>query len=110
MGRRHVILENTSPWCLRFALGELHGFQQLIQLVRGAIESLTSAPPGTAVIVCVDDAHLLDDLSAFVMHQIVQRGAAKVMLTVRDGEPIPAGGPGPMERGGGSTVSIFRPL
>ena len=24
------------------------------------------------------------------MHQIVQRGAAKVMLTVRDGEPIPA--------------------
>ena len=65
-------------------------FSDSLQLVRGAIESLTSAPPGTAVIVCVDDAHLLDDLSAFVVHQIVQRGAAKVMLTVRDGEPIPA--------------------
>ena len=24
------------------------------------------------------------------MHQIVQRGAAKVILTVRDGEPVPA--------------------
>jgi DNA-binding CsgD family transcriptional regulator len=42
------------------------------------------------VVVCVDDAHFLDDLSAFVVHQIVQRGAAKVMLTVLDGEPIPA--------------------
>ena len=33
---------------------------------------------------------LLDDLSTFVLHQIVQRRAAKVVLTVRDGEPIPA--------------------
>ena len=38
----------------------------------------------------VDDVHLLDDLSTFVVHQIVQRGAAKVILTVRDGVPIPA--------------------
>jgi DNA-binding CsgD family transcriptional regulator len=36
----------------------------------------------------VDDAHLLDDLSMFVLHQIVQRRAAKVLLTIRDGEPI----------------------
>ena len=40
--------------------------------------------------VCVDDVHLLDDLSIFVVHQIMQRGAAKLLLTVRDGEPIPA--------------------
>ena len=39
----------------------------------------------------VDDVHLLDDLSAFVLHQIVQRGAAKTVLTVRDSEPISAG-------------------
>src|SRR5271167_178297 len=38
----------------------------------------------------VDDVHLLDDLSIFVVHQIVQRGAAKVILTIRDGEPIAA--------------------
>ena len=54
------------------------------------IESLTSAPSGATVVVGVDDVHLLDDLSTFVVHQIVQRGAAKVMLTVLDGEPIPA--------------------
>jgi DNA-binding CsgD family transcriptional regulator len=64
---------------------------QLVQLVRAVIESLTSAPSGATVIVAVDDVHLLDDLSAFVLHQIVQRGAAKVVVTVRDGEPVPAG-------------------
>ena len=45
--------------------------------------------PGARVVVGVDDAHLLDELSTFVVHQIVQRGAAKVILTVRDDEPIP---------------------
>ena len=64
---------------------------QPLQLVRGVIESLTSASPGARVVVGVDDVHLLDDLSTFVVHQIVQRGAAKVVLTVRDGEPISAG-------------------
>src|SRR5262249_3099280 len=52
-------------------------------------ESLTSAAPGHGVVVGVDDAHLLDDLSTFVVHQIIQRGAAKVVLTIRSGEPIP---------------------
>lgn len=62
-----------------------------LQLVRSVIDALTSAPAGSSVIVAVDDVHLLDDLSAFVVHQIVQRRAAKVVLTVRDGEPVPGG-------------------
>jgi DNA-binding CsgD family transcriptional regulator len=62
-----------------------------LQLVRGIIEALTSGPPGVTVAVGVDDVHLLDDLSTFVLHQIVQRRAAKVVLTIRDGEPVPAG-------------------
>ena len=66
------------------------GVTDTVQLVRGVIESLTVAPAGTTVVVVVDDAHLLDDLSTFVVQQIVQRGAAKVVLTVRGGEPIPA--------------------
>ena len=41
------------------------------------------------MVLAVDDVHLLDDLSTFVVHQIVQRRLAKVILTVRDGEPIP---------------------
>jgi hypothetical protein len=59
--------------------------------VRGVIAALTASPAPTRVVVGVDDAHLLDDLSVFVVHQIVQRSAAKVVLTVRDGERIPPG-------------------
>jgi DNA-binding CsgD family transcriptional regulator len=66
------------------------GVTDTVQLLRGVIESLTAAPSGVTVVVCVDDVHLLDDLSIFVVHQIVQRGAAKVILTIRDGEPIAA--------------------
>jgi hypothetical protein len=62
-----------------------------LTLVRGAIEALTAAPPRTPVILGVDDAHLLDDLSMFVVHQIVQRRAAKVVLIVHEGELIPLG-------------------
>lgn len=62
-----------------------------LQLVCGVIASLTAASPATTVIVGVDDVHLLDDLSTFVLHQIVQRGVAKVVLTLRDDEPIPDG-------------------
>jgi DNA-binding CsgD family transcriptional regulator/tetratricopeptide (TPR) repeat protein len=61
-----------------------------VALLRGVVESLTAAPSGARVVVGVDDAHLLDELSIFVVHQIVQRGAAKVILTVREDVPIPA--------------------
>jgi DNA-binding CsgD family transcriptional regulator len=66
------------------------GVTDTVQLLREVIESLTAASSGAMVVVGVDDVHLLDDLSIFVVHQIVQRGAAKVILTVWDGEPIPA--------------------
>jgi DNA-binding CsgD family transcriptional regulator len=65
------------------------GATETVQLVRGVIDSLTTTSAGARVLVAVDDAHLLDDLSIFVLHQLVQRHAAKVLLTVRDGEPIP---------------------
>ena len=71
------------------SLPEPHN-SQLVHLVRDVIESLTAAPPLTPVVVAVDDAHLLDDLSAFVLQQIVQRHAAKVVLTIRSGESVPA--------------------
>src|SRR5882757_10438150 len=66
------------------------GVTDTVQLLRGVIELLTAASSDAAAVVGVDDVHLLDDLSIFVVQQIVQRGAAKVILTVRDGEPIPA--------------------
>ena len=60
-----------------------------LQLVCSVIDSLTAASSGSPVLVGVDDAHLLDDLSMFVLDQFVQRGVAKVVLTVRDDQPIP---------------------
>jgi DNA-binding CsgD family transcriptional regulator len=64
------------------------GVSDTVQLLRGVIESVTAAPTAATVVVGVDDAHLLDDLSTFVVHQLVQRGVAKVVLTMRDGIPI----------------------
>ncbi|MCV7363998.1 ATP-binding protein, partial [Mycolicibacterium neworleansense] len=61
-----------------------------VALVGRVIDGLTSAANGQPVLVCVDDAHLLDGLSGFVLQQIVQRGAAKLLLTVRTGAPVPA--------------------
>ncbi len=61
------------------------------QLVRLVVDALTVTSNDAEVIVGVDDVHLLDDLSAFVLHQIVRRRTAKVILTLRDGEAVPAG-------------------
>ncbi|MGV9868782.1 LuxR C-terminal-related transcriptional regulator [Rhodococcus koreensis] len=54
--------------------------------VREAISALTSC--GDSVI-CIDDAHLLDDLSALVMHQLVLTKTVRVVLTIRSGTPAP---------------------
>ncbi|MFC9553856.1 LuxR C-terminal-related transcriptional regulator [Rhodococcus sp. NPDC056960] len=58
-------------------------------VVRGVIEHLTTVPSGAKAILGVDDAHLLDDLSAFVVLQLAQRRLAKVVVTIRTGEPAP---------------------
>ncbi|HZN78684.1 MAG TPA: helix-turn-helix transcriptional regulator, partial [Mycobacterium sp.] len=65
------------------------GVTDTFQLLRGVIDSLSAASSASNVILGVDDVHMLDELSTFVVHQIVQRGAAKVILTVRDGAPMP---------------------
>lgn len=57
--------------------------------VREAIYGLVGKDHDNAVIVGVDDAHLLDDLSAFAVHQLVTRRLATVILTIRSGEPAP---------------------
>ncbi len=59
-------------------------------VVRDVLNSLTNVSPGAMAVVGVDDVHLLDDLSIFVLHQIAARRAAQLVLTVRDGEPVPA--------------------
>lgn len=46
--------------------------------------------PSAGTVVGVDDAHLLDDQSALVIHQLVRRRTAKVVLTKRIGAEAPA--------------------
>lgn len=58
-------------------------------LVRSVIDGVTATPHARPVVIGVDDAHLLDDLSAFVVHQLVHRKLANVVLTVRNHEPAP---------------------
>lgn len=55
-----------------------------IQVVSDVIDALTAVPAGHGrVVVVVDDAHQLDPLSAFVVHQLVARRAAQVVITIR---------------------------
>jgi DNA-binding CsgD family transcriptional regulator len=60
-----------------------------LRLVGSVIAKVTSSPNGAPVLVVVDDARLLDNLSAFVLHQLVLRRAATVIVTIRTGAPAP---------------------
>jgi DNA-binding CsgD family transcriptional regulator len=60
-----------------------------LQSVCGVIERLTAAP--RPVLIGVDDAHQLDDMSLFALHQIVHRRTAKLIVTLREGETVPGG-------------------
>lgn len=72
-----------APWARTTGEDSLH-------LIHSVISALTSAPDGGPVVLGVDDAPLLDELSTAVLHQIIQRGLAAVVLTARDGDPVPA--------------------
>jgi DNA-binding CsgD family transcriptional regulator len=53
-----------------------------------AVAARFEARTGTGrPVVGVDDAHLLDEASAALLHQLVVRGAAVLVATVRGGEP-----------------------
>ncbi|WKG02624.1 LuxR C-terminal-related transcriptional regulator [Mycolicibacterium sp. HK-90] len=60
-----------------------------LRRVREVIDGLIGDARYGEVVVGVDDAHLLDDLSAFTVHQLVTRRLATVILTIRTGEPPP---------------------
>jgi ATP/maltotriose-dependent transcriptional regulator MalT len=59
------------------------------QLLRRAADTLTGGADRAGVVIGVDDGHLLDDLSASLVHHLVVRRAATVVLTLRTGEPTP---------------------
>ncbi|RZI53882.1 MAG: helix-turn-helix transcriptional regulator [Pseudonocardia sp.] len=57
-----------------------------VMRVREAVAALLESGD---LLIGVDDAHLLDDLSAFVVHQLVLSDSARVVLTIRSGEGAP---------------------
>jgi DNA-binding NarL/FixJ family response regulator len=54
-----------------------------------ARRALLQAAAGTSQLLVVDDAHLLDDASAVLVHQLAMTRALRVVATVRSGEPSP---------------------
>jgi DNA-binding NarL/FixJ family response regulator len=60
-----------------------------LRRVREVIDGLIGDARNGEVIVGVDDAHLLDDMSAFTVHQLVTRRLATVIVTIRSGENPP---------------------
>jgi DNA-binding CsgD family transcriptional regulator len=58
-------------------------------LARNVLRALTADTEAGRLLVFVDDAHLLDDLSALVLHQLVQARTATVILTIRSGAAAP---------------------
>lgn len=59
---------------------------QPLPLIAAVMEAVTAAPQGEPVLIAVDNAELLDDQSAFVIHQLVRRRAVHVIMTVRSGQ------------------------
>ena len=60
-----------------------------LSLARKLFGKLTAANSGAPLLIMVDDAHLLDDLSALVVHQLVLQDIARVIATIRAGETAP---------------------
>ncbi len=60
-----------------------------LSLVGHVIEAVATGVDGAPVFVVADDAHLFDDLSAFVLQQLAVRGKAKVLAAIRTGERPP---------------------
>jgi DNA-binding NarL/FixJ family response regulator len=58
-------------------------------LLRAAMEALVGVGEERRLVLAIDDAHLLDDTSAALLHQVVRSSAAFVQLTLRSGEPAP---------------------
>jgi DNA-binding CsgD family transcriptional regulator len=60
------------------------------QLLGTAARALVELGAGRRLVLLVDDAHLLDDLSATVVHQLATSTESFLLVTVRAGEPAPA--------------------
>lgn len=70
-------------------LAGLHDELRPAQLLQAMQRSLVDSGDGAPTLLTVDDAHLLDPVSAHLIAQLAMSGAATVVLTVRAGETVP---------------------
>ena len=61
----------------------------IADLLRRTVVALVNTAAPRRLCLCVDDAHLLDDASATLVHQLAATTAASVVATIRSGEPAP---------------------
>lgn len=79
---RPVVLGAFAQWIDDFGAAPL-------AMARQVVTALQAGAGDAPLLVVVDDAHLLDELSALVVHQLVEQRVATVIVTSRSGEPAP---------------------
>ena len=62
----------------------------IVGVLQRAAKAIASRGRGREVVLAVDDAHLLDDASATLVHQLALDGTVRVLLAVRTGERLTA--------------------
>jgi DNA-binding CsgD family transcriptional regulator len=72
---------------LALLIGEVGGDPRW--MLQHAADALLAAAGNHRPVIVVDDAHLLDDLSASLVQQLITQQKATVVVTVRSGEPAP---------------------
>ncbi|QXC61136.1 LuxR C-terminal-related transcriptional regulator [Aquihabitans sp. G128] len=107
----HRVAASPTATAVPFAaLSALVGSAPPHRAVEAVADALRGRATGGAVpVLHVDDAHLLDDASATAVQQLVASGRARVVLTVRTGEPV-AGPIRSLWADGGLTVVAIEPL
>ena len=60
----------------------------LVGLLQRAGRAIAARGEGKEVVLAVDDAHLLDDASSTLVHQLALSGSVRLLLAVRTGEPV----------------------
>jgi DNA-binding CsgD family transcriptional regulator len=86
-----VVWAHGSTAARPFPLGAFAGLLDVpagdaAETVSRALDALGRQQP---LVLAVDDAHLLDEHSAIVLHRVVVRRLAPVVVTLRTGEPAP---------------------
>src|SRR5262245_46268564 len=69
--------------------GDQRSIDDRAELIRRSAAALVERAGPQRLVILVDDVHLLDDLSATLIHQLASQNLAFVLATIRVGEPAP---------------------